>query len=154
MQPRLNWFATALAIASALSLVNSASAGITVNSFDNFTSDALYASWSTATIVSGPTSYTITATGYGSNWKYNPVDGSGYTNLQLTVSLSGPAAAAGKLGPIVTLEDADGTSYNFAWYGRTLGSHVLTMPLKTPTWTSAPGTVPTDHVLPPSIVRA
>ena len=46
------------------------------------------------------------------------------------------------LGPIVTLEDADGTSYNFAWYGRTLGSHVLTMPLKTPTWTSAPGTVP------------
>jgi hypothetical protein len=46
------------------------------------------------------------------------------------------------LGPIVTLVDADGTRANYAWFGQLLGSHVLTLPLATPTWYEAPGTTP------------
>lgn len=136
------WLSISLAIVACLVAPTRATADTTINSFDNFTSDALYASWLTGTIVSGPTSYSVTATGYGSNWKYNPVDGSGYTNIQLTVTLSGAPEADGKLGPIITLVDADGTSCNYAWYGQTLGSHVLNMPVKSPTWSNAAGTVP------------
>jgi hypothetical protein len=85
---------------------------------------------------SGPTAYSITATGYGSNWKYNPVDGRGETTLQLTVTLGTAGINDNKLGPIVTLVDADGTKFNYAWYGRGNGRHVLTMPVASPS--SAP----------------
>jgi hypothetical protein len=133
MKLSTHWFATAIAVTGSLGMITSASANLTINTFDNFNSDALYASWSSATIVSGPTSYSVTATGYGSNWKYNPIfdDGTGNTTVELTVTLSAanPGAADGKLGPILTIEDADGTSFNYAWYGQTLGSHVLTMPI-------------------------
>lgn len=139
MKQHAKWSANRLAFAIGLAVVSPAAADITINSFDNFTSDALYASWITATIVSGPTSYSVTATGYGSNWKYNPINAAGYTNVQLTVTLSGAPEADGKLGPIITLVDLDGTTYNYAWYGQTLGSHVLNMPVRTPTWVSAPG---------------
>ena len=131
-------------MAGGLGLLSSAVASTTINTFDNFTSDALYGSWASGTIVSGPNSYSITATGYGSNWKYNPIveDATGNTTVELTVTLSAanPGAAEGKLGPILTIEDADGTSYNYAWYGQTLGSHVLTMPITSPTWIGAAGT--------------
>jgi hypothetical protein len=147
MKTNKKWFAHALAVAGGLAMVSSAAADATITTFDNFTSDALYPSWAlpSATIVSGPTSYSVTATGYGSNYKYigfPAIDGTGNTMLQLTVLLSGPPAADGMLGPIVELIDGDGTDYNFAWYGQTLGSHVLTMSLATPTWASAPGTTP------------
>jgi len=46
-----------------LMLLGTARADVIISTFDNFTSDALYASWATATIVSGPTAYTITASG-------------------------------------------------------------------------------------------
>lgn len=123
-----------------LMLLGTARADVIISTFDNFTSDALYASWTTATIVSGPTAYTITASGYGSNWKYlGTIDGTGYDTVQLTVTLSG--GGDGFLGPIVTLKDADGTAYHYAWYGRTLGSHVLTRPVNQPSWTE-PGGIP------------
>lgn len=122
----------------------SASAATTVSTFDDFVSGALYGSWSSPStvVVSGPTSYDITATGYGSNWKYTPVNGTGSTNVELTVTVSGPAAADGHLGPIVSLVDADGTYANYAWYGRPLGRHVLTMPVATPTSYTSQGTKP------------
>ncbi|MCX7866509.1 PEP-CTERM sorting domain-containing protein [Limisphaera sp. VF-2] len=129
-----------LAAAMGLALTGPARADVVISTFDNFTSDALYASWTTATIVSGPTAYTITASGYGSNWKYlGTIDGTGYDTVQLTVTLSG--GGDGFLGPIVTLKDADGTAYHYAWYGQTLGSHVLTKPVQQPTWTEA-GSIP------------
>ncbi len=149
MKPPTKWLANALAIVTGIAFVSSAAADTTITTFDFFTSDALYASWAlpSATIVSGPTSYSVTATGYGSNYKYIgfPViqgGGLGNNRLQLTVTLSGPPAADGQLGPIVELIDGDGTDYNFAWYGQTLGSHVLTMSLNSPTWANAPGTTP------------
>ena len=122
-----------------------ASADTSVTTFDNFWSDALYASWASPStvIVDGPENYAITATGYGSNYKYvGVVSGPGETTIELTVTLAGPPAADGHLGPIVSLVDGDGTYVNYAWYGQLLGQHVLTMPINSPTWVSAPGTTP------------
>ncbi|TWU25497.1 hypothetical protein Pla144_27020 [Bythopirellula polymerisocia] len=103
-----------------------------ITDFNNFVSDALYPSWAlpSSTIVSGPNSYDITATGYGSNYKYIGglgIVGAGNNKLELTVTLEGPPAADGQLGPLVQLIDDDGTNQHFNWYGQTLGSHVLTM---------------------------
>ena len=117
-------------------------ASVVITDFDNFTSDALYPSWDTATIVSGPTSYDITAIGYGSNYKYigfPVITGAGNTDIELTVTLEAPQEADGHLGPIVGLIDGDGTHHNYAWYGQTLGSHVLTLPIDSPTWVAASG---------------
>jgi hypothetical protein len=139
---RSSWFAALLGGAAIIALAGTAKADLVINTFDNFTSDALYASWSSGTIVSGATSYSVTATGYGSNYKYNPIaeDGTGNTTVQLTVTLSAadPANADGRLGPIITLVDGDGTEYNYAWYGQTTGHHVLTMPINSPTWMTGP----------------
>lgn len=134
--------AAALAV---MLLAGSVSADALITNFDNFTSDALYPSWAlpASTIVSGPTSYSITATGYGSNYKYIEDAsriGAGNTHVELTVALDGPPAADGHLGPIVTLIDIDGTRYNYAWYGQALGNHVLTMPVESPTWVDSAGT--------------
>ena len=144
---KMNPFVKTLILTGSLALASHAWADTTITSFDNFTSDALYPSWAlpSSTVVSGPTSYSITAIGYGSNYKYigfPAITGVGNTHLELTVSLSGPTAADGLLGPIVGLIDGDGTHVNYAWYGQTLGSHVLTMPVDVPTWTEAPGSVP------------
>lgn len=116
-----------------------------ITDFDQFASDDLYASWASASIVSGPTSYDITATGYGSNYKYigyPPIAGSGHTDLQLAVSLDGPPAADGQLGPIVDLIDEDGTRYSYRWYGQNLGSHVLSSAVESPTSVVNSGTTP------------
>ena len=123
-----------VALVGSLALVSSALGDTTITDFKNFTSDAVYASWATATINSTPTNYIITATGYGSNWKYIPANASGNTNVELTVDLSGPPAADGQLGPIVTLVDTAGVEYNYAWYGQTLGHHVLNMAVDSPTF--------------------
>src|SRR5438105_14397180 len=137
MKTHTIWFAIAVAMASNLTMNDSVRANTTITDFHNFTSDALYGSWSSATIVSGPTSYQITASGYGSNWKYLPVSAIGNeTNLELTVTLSG--GGGGFLGPIVTLVDTSGREYNYAWYGRPLGSLVLTSSIGCPTSTAGP----------------
>ncbi len=134
-------------LATMLLVADAARADTIITTFDNFVSDALYPSWSlpSSTIVSGPTSYSITATGYGSNYKYieDPSrQGAGNTLLELTTTLSGPPAADGHLGPIITLIDTDGSRYNYAWYAQLLGPHVLTMPVDSPTWIDAPGGSP------------
>ena len=139
--------AWALTVAASMILAGEASAATTITTFDNFNSDALYPSWAlpSSTIVSGPTSYSITATGYGSNYKYigDPaIAGAGNTHIELTVALSGPQAADGHLGPIVGVIDGDGTHYNYAWYGQLLGNHVLTMAVESPTWIAAAGGAP------------
>jgi len=147
MKQQKRWLTGALALAGSLVAVSPALADVTITTFDNFVSDALYPSWAlpSATIVSGPTAYSVTAIGYGSNYKYigDPViNGAGNTHLELRVTLSGPLAADGHLGPIIGLIDGDGTHVNYAWYGQSLGSHTLTMPVGSPTWTDAAGTTP------------
>jgi hypothetical protein len=140
-QSRCDWFAV---VSVVMLLGGQVHADAVITNFDNFTSDALYPSWAlpASTIVSGPTSYSVSATGYGSNYKYvgfPAITGAGSTDIQLTVALAGDAAADGQLGPIVDLIDDDGTRYSYRWYGQTLGSHVLTMPVEAPTAVVAPG---------------
>ncbi len=135
------------ALATALFAADQARAETTITTFDNFTSDALYPSWAlpSSTILSGPTSYSVTATGYGSNYKYieDPSRlGAGNTHIELTTTLSGPPAADLHLGPIVTLIDTDGSRYNYAWYAQSLGPHVLTMAVESPSSIDAPVPAP------------
>lgn len=131
MKQNTKWFTTAIAMASGLAITSSALAqGAVISTFDSFNLDGLF-DWSNATVVSGPTSYSITDTGYGSGYKdINPnVNAAGGTTLQVTLTLSGAPAADGQLGPIVALVDGDGTFQNIPWYGQTLGTHVLTADL-------------------------
>lgn len=139
--------AWALTVVAGMFSAGLASAGTSITTFDNFVSDALYPSWAlpASTVVSGPTSYSITATGYGSNYKYigfPEILGAGNTHIELTVALSGPAAADGHLGPIVDIIDGDGTRFSYAWYGQNLGSHILTMAVDAPTSVPAAGGTP------------
>jgi hypothetical protein len=130
-----------LASAAAVSPV----AETTINAFDNFNLDGLFANWSSATIVSDATSYSITSSGFGSGYKAIPptLDAAGETTIELTVTLTGAGAPNNPVsGPIVSLVDADGTFQNYAWYGQTSGTHVLTASLSTPAFTSAAGTIP------------
>ncbi len=148
MKSRLKCLATAaLAIGSVVARGATASAQVLITDFSFFNSNELYASWAdpSATIVSGEESYSVTATGYGSNYAYigsAGIIGEGLTHLELEVSLSGPPAADGQLGPIISLVDADGSYYNYAWFGQTLGDHVLRANLAAPAWISNPGTEP------------
>lgn len=130
MKQQTKWFANVLALAGSLALVSPAVAATTITTFDSFNMSGLFA-WSDATVVSGPTSYSITDTGYGSGYyDINPnINASGGTTLEVTLSLSGASEANGLLGPIISLVDGDGTFINFPWYGQTLGSHVLTADL-------------------------
>ena len=121
-----------IAVVGGLGLATSALADINVVTFDeNFSMDGLFA-WADATVVASAAGYSITDMGYGSGYKaINPkIDGTGMTNIELTVTLSGPGGD-GFLGPIVKMVDGDGTGMDFAWYGQTLGNHVLTANLAT-----------------------
>lgn len=129
-----------------VAFAGAAKADALISTFDeNYFENALYASWSQpATIIGyGPASYSVTATGYGSNWTYIgglAIQGAGNTHVKLDVTLEGPAPADGHLGPIITLVDADGTRNNYAWFGQLLGNHVLTLPVASPSWIEAAGT--------------
>src|SRR5262245_30258194 len=114
------WLTKVLAMAGGLAITTSAMADTVITTFDNFFSMSGLFAWSDASVVSTETNYSITDIGYGSGYKdINPnIDASGETNVQVTVTLSGPPAANGHLGPIVSLVDGDGTFYSYAWYGR------------------------------------
>jgi len=145
MKKLIRRIVTAGLMLGSMAIVGRAAADVTIANFSNFKSDELYPSWKTATVVSTDTNYVITATGYGANYKYigyPAIDGTGCTTIELDVTLSGPSAADGQLGPIVTLIDKDGTAYSYCWYGQTLGHHVLTMPVNSPTIIEKAGTVP------------
>lgn len=152
---RNQWRSLAIAAwCTLVALIGAAKADVVITSFQDFFENALYASWAApeALIDYGTESYSVTATGYGSNWTYIGglgVQGAGNTHLKLDVTLEGPPAADGHLGPLITLVDADGSNYNFAWYGQLLGNNILTIPVNSPTWIGGAGTVPgldLDHI--------
>jgi hypothetical protein len=143
MRHQTHWLAALAGAIGALAL-NSATADTIISTFNNFNLDGLFSSWTSATVVSLPTGYSITASGYGSGYKALApnIDATGETNIELTVTLTGSGGANSPVsGPIVSVVDADGTFYNYAWYGQTPGSHVLRMSLSAPTFISAPGSV-------------
>jgi hypothetical protein len=133
-----------LVLAGVLGSIAPAQAETTLSDFNEFNLDGLFSSWASATVVSATNGYSIAASGFGSGFKgLNPnVDATGETNLELTVTLSGTGGANTPIsGPIVSLVDADGTFYNWAWYGQTSGTHVLQASLGKPTFVSAAGSV-------------
>lgn len=135
--------ASALAAASLLALATAATADTTISTFDSFNLDGTYGNWSTATLTSGATSYSVTSSGFGGGFKdINPnINAAGSSTIELTISLQGSPGPIS--GPIVALVDGDGTLYNYAWYGQTAGNNqVLTMDLNSPTFISSAGTVP------------
>lgn len=136
MKNSTKWLATASAVTGGLMAANSAMANVTIETFDNFAPNALYASWSApaATIIPSPTSWEVASIGYGSLWKYEgDINGSGESKVQLTLDIAGdPGFMA---GPIVDLVDNNGAWATFAWYGITTpGSYVLTADLSTTPW--------------------
>ena len=148
MKQAIKYLATATAFCALLTLNGAVRADVLITTFDeNYFENALYGSWATAasTIAYGPQSYSVTATGYGSNWTYIgglAIQGADNTHVKLDVTLEGPPAADGHLGPLITLVDADGTRNNYAWYGQLLGDSTLMLPIASPTWIEAAGTTP------------
>ncbi len=103
-------------------MMASVAGAATVTSFDNFTPTSPYASWSTATITSGPTALGIQSTGFGGAYCNLPnVDGTGADTIQLDATVT-----AGVAGFIVALGDTTGHEWNYAWYGNPAGSYVFT----------------------------
>ncbi len=68
MKPNLGRLSGAAAIAGVLLLADWAAADTAITTFDDFALTELFA-WSDATVVSGPASYSITDTGFGSGYK-------------------------------------------------------------------------------------
>jgi hypothetical protein len=122
-------FAKLAAAAAILAMSGSSRADTLISNFDNFNLDVLFA-WANATIVSGPTNYQVTFSGFGSGYKMlNPaIDATGERTVELTVNISADGARPNDpvSGPIVALVDGDGTMASYAWYGQTIGTHVLT----------------------------
>jgi hypothetical protein len=143
MHRYIKWFTRAALASACFALFGLARAETIITTFQNFNLDGLFPSWTSSSVVSLPTNFTITASGFGSGYKaITPnVDATGEKTIELTVSLSGTGTGPIS-GPIVSLVDADGTFYNYAWYGQTQGTHVLSASLNTPTFTSAAGSVP------------
>src|SRR6266478_183214 len=130
MKQSAKWFATALAVATALAIVNSAQAQIwTLSDFHNFNLSATYANWDadgsqvinggsgfTPVITSGPLSYEIQAQAYGSG-AYDfatPINASGANQFQFTFTIN------------QTMQHGDGSGL---WYGPNLdisdGTHMV-----------------------------
>lgn len=119
---------------------------VEILTFHNYHQDAQYGAWANGnspTIVVGPTNWTVTATGGGSDWVYlggpnGLCNGAGQTNLALTVDISGLSAGA-IINPYVELLDTDGTDYVYTWYNLSNGHYVLSKPVQSPTTINAPG---------------
>jgi hypothetical protein len=145
MKHGTKFFASGMAMLALIIWHSSSRADTTISAFENFNLDGVFSSWVSASIVSGPTNYSVTASGYGSGYKaISPnLDATGETNIELTVTLTGSGGPSSPIsGPIVSLVDADGTFYNYAWYGQVAGTHVLKANLNAPTFTSAAGSTP------------
>jgi len=116
----------------------------TIDAFSNDYLSGLYGSWTIDNEVSTDTNLQMTASGWGGGWHpIGPtINTTSNMTLQLDVTLTAGSAANGLLGPIVVLEDGDGTQFQYAWYGHSPGTNlVLTMPLNSGT-TVAAGTTP------------
>lgn len=101
-------------------------ADVIISTFDSATLDFNYASWSTGTIISGPSALTVQASGFGGGGIFiNSLDASGETMIALDVTVNADTA------PVIlaVLEDGDGTQYNYRWFSVPAGNQVLMFPL-------------------------
>src|SRR5215472_5751024 len=115
----IKWLTQAALASACIAPFGLARAETIITTFENFNLDGLFPSWTSSSAVSLPTNYSVTASGFGSGYKaITPnVDAAGEKTIELTVTLSGTGTGPIS-GPIVSLVDADGTFYNYAWYGQ------------------------------------
>jgi hypothetical protein len=99
----------------------------TIDNFDNDYMAGYYGNWSYLNEVSGPSSLQMTASGFGGGYHgiVPNITTESNKTLRFNVTLTAPATANGKLGPIVVLQDGDGTQLQYAWYGQSPGTNVL-----------------------------
>ena len=146
MRSRTSRLAAAAAVCLVATICATAPADEVITDFNSpWILDELYPNWDLATEVSGPDSYSLTASGYGSGYKdlyTEGILGAGNNTLQLQLTLSGDAGGSGQLGPIVRLVDSDGTDYSYRWYGQSYGSLTLTSPIESPHTTLDEGLLP------------
>lgn len=120
---------------------------VEVLTFDNYHQNAVYGAWASgATTSVGPTNWTVTAIGGGSDWVYlggpdGVCNGAGQSNIVLTVTVSGVGAGE-IINPFVELIDSDSSDYTYTWYNLTNGQYSLTMPVQSPTTINAAGSTP------------
>ena len=115
---------------------------LVISDFSNFNMTGRYASWSSATITSGPSDYRVQAAGGfgGGFYDVNPnMDLTGATSVDLNLTVN-PASSAG--GVLVVLSDNDGTEFRWTWFGLMPGNtYQLTAPI-TSGGQAAAGAVP------------
>ena len=160
MKQLTKWFMAVLAVASGLATANPVRAQVltTLSDFHNFNLSATYANWDVAgsdpfnggsgftpVIISGPTSWEVTAQGYGSG-AYNfatPISAPGATQFQLTFTINQTMAHGDGsglwFGPNVDISDgthmvhlsAANAGGGYLDYGPYVGprTYVLTGPL-------------------------
>ena len=125
---------------------------VQLTSFDNFTLDAIYASWGApfATITSAPDRYIIRSHNYGSGYKYlgGEFDAAGNDTVQLQVTVS-----EGVAGCLVDLVDANNNGVAFRFYGLTPGNgvngtndYILQMPLSAGQYFTGTGVLDTTRI--------
>lgn len=115
---------------------------LTLQGFQNDSLNGLYGNWTTQD--STPTNLQVTASGFGGGWQFASGSTDSSKTLRVNVTLEAPSAAVGRLGPLVVLQDADGTQMLYSWYGQSPGTNlILTSLLSAGTPVSAqPGTTP------------
>jgi hypothetical protein len=118
----------------------------TLQSFQNDFLNGTYGSWTGQNENSTPTNLQFTANGFGGGYQIISPQVSTESNrtLRVNLTLEATSTANGLLGPIVVLQDGDGTQLLYGWYGQSPGTNlVLTQLLSTGTPVSAqPGTIP------------
>lgn len=117
-------------VLSVIALSARTHAATTITNFDFFDLGGTYAEWANpfiTTLDSGPTSYTITSTGFGGGpADINPnIDASGNTHVAFDVTVN----FGDDPNILVLLSDDDGTEYLYRWYEVTPGNHLLTAAL-------------------------
>jgi hypothetical protein len=135
MKPQTKWLAAALGVAGTLAIGTSAQAQLVLSDFPaGFTLNAYYASWGTATINNTGPGFSITSSGYGSGYYALPsaVNGTGYSDIQMTIDVAGPGGLPIS-SAIADLTDAAGSQLQYALqYGVQAGlGQTFTLPLST-----------------------
>lgn len=112
---------------------------VVIEDFDNWVPKGTpYVGWTNASLTAGKTGCVVSATDFGGVYDYlGTIDASGKTALRLTADV-----ISGNAGFVVVLEDADGTVNSYAWYGKPVGSYVMTKAFNEPTQVQKEGKVP------------
>lgn len=144
MKPQMKWATAALAMAGTLAIGSSAQAQLVLSDFPaGFSLTAYYASWATAGINNSGPGFAISSSGYGSGYYALPsaVDGSSYSEIQMTIDVAGPGPGIPISSAIADLDDGAGSQLQYALqYGVQAGAgQTFTLSLGTVNHTSLAG---------------